>query len=64
MIQGFDRLDSTRTPASGVIADVNRRLGVYADSQGVYIGIGQCVQVSDVFEDGIGFLGFFVGLQT
>ena len=59
MIQGFDRLDSTRTPASGVIADVNRRLGVYADSQGVLIRIGQCVHESDVFKDVIGFGCFF-----
>ena len=59
MVQGFDRLDSTRTPASGVVADVNRRLGVDADSQGVPICIGQCVHASDVFKDGIGFVRFF-----
>jgi len=59
MIQGFDRLDSTRTSASGVIADVNGRLGVYADSQGVFISIGQCVYASDVLEDAIGFVCFF-----
>jgi hypothetical protein len=59
MIQGLDRLDSTRTPTSGVIANVNRRLGVYADSQAVLICIGQCVHASDVFKDGIGFACFF-----
>ena len=59
MVQSLDCLESTRTPTSGILANVNRRLGVYADSQGVYIGIGQCVHVPDVFEDGIGFVGFF-----
>ena len=59
MVQGLDRLDSTRTPTPGVLADVNRRLGVYADSQGVLICIGQCVHTSDVFKDGICFVGFF-----
>jgi hypothetical protein len=38
---------------------VNRRLGVYADSQSVLICIGQCVHASDVFKDGIGFACFF-----
>ena len=58
MVQGLDRLDSTRTSTSGVLADVNRRLGVYADSQGVLICIGLCVYASDVFKDGIGFVCF------
>ena len=59
MVQGFDSLDSTRTSTSGVIANMNRRLGVDADSQGVLICIGQCVYVPDVFKDAIGFVGFF-----
>jgi len=59
MVQRFDRLDSTRTSTSGVLPNVNRRLGIYADSQGVLICIGQCVHTSDVLEDGIGFVGFF-----
>jgi hypothetical protein len=59
MVQGLERLDSTRTPTSGVLADVNRRLGVYADSQSVLICIGQCVHVPDILEDGIGFVCFF-----
>jgi hypothetical protein len=59
MIQGLYRLDSTRTSTSGVLANMNRRLGVYADSQGVFICIGQCVYVPDVFKDGIGFVCFF-----
>jgi len=63
MVQGLDRLDPTRTPTSGVLADVNRRLGVYADSQGVLICIGQCVHTFDVLEDGIGFVGFFCTLD-
>jgi len=59
MVQGLDRLDSTRTSTSGVIANMNRGLGVYADSQGVFICIGQCVHASDVLEDGIGLVCFF-----
>ena len=38
---------------------MNRRLGVYADSQGVLICIGQCVYVPEVFKDAIGLVGFF-----
>jgi len=45
--------------AEQVIANMNRRLGVYADSQGVLICIGQCVHASDVLEDAIGFICFF-----
>jgi hypothetical protein len=45
--------------SSRLIADVNLRLGVYADSQGVLICIGQCVHASDVLEDAIGLVGFF-----
>jgi hypothetical protein len=43
MVQGLERLDATRTSPSGVLADVNRRLGVRADCQGVLICIGQCI---------------------
>ena len=59
MIQSFDSLNSSRSSTSGVIANMHRRLGVDADSQGVLICIGQCVYVPDVFKDAIGFVGFF-----
>jgi len=59
MVQGLDCLGSTRASTPGILANMNRRLGVYADSQGVLICIGQCVYAPDIFEDGISFVGFF-----
>ena len=59
MVQSLDCLESTRTPTSGILANVNRRLGVYADSHDVLICICQFVHASDVLEDGISFVGFF-----
>jgi len=63
MVQGFDSLDSARTSTSGVVTNMNRRLGVDADSQGAFICKCQCVYAPDVFENGIGFVCFFCTLD-
>lgn len=59
MIQCLDSHGPTRTPTPGVFTDMDGRLGVYADSQGFRIRIGQRVYPLDIFKDGVGFGGFF-----
>lgn len=59
MVQCLDGHDTARASTSGVFADMNGGLGVYAESEGAGVRIGQRVQVPNVLEDGIGLSGFF-----
>ncbi len=59
VIQHFDSHNPTRTPTSGVFANMDDRLGVYAYSHGFSIRIRQRVYLPDVFKDCVGFCGFF-----
>ena len=59
VIQRLDSHNSTRLPTPGIVANSDRRLGVYAYSQGFSIRIGLCIQFPDIFKDRVGFCCFF-----
>lgn len=62
VVEGFDRFEPARFPATRVFADIHDGLGVYAYPERFRSGVGSVVQAPGVFEDGVRPSGFFLTL--
>lgn len=59
VIQCFDWFEASRLSASRIFADMDGRFRIHTDPQGMWVRIRQGVHLPDVFEDRVGFGGFF-----